>query len=317
MRHLQANFSSSIADKTVVGMVQKLVCAHNTYKFGKIWDKMAEKCVAGTTWLDRINHGNKTNWAISYDTGGRRWGIPTSNNAEVMNFVFKGVRKLPVTAIVEATFYKLNSYHVRYRAAAELREHRWTDKVMEKMERRHNKARTHTVTLFNLDQGNYQVVSPARRSRSGIGIPRKTWGVNITEGQCECQKPMIYHMPCSHIIAVCIHRGISHEAFIHPCYSIEYLKRSYENSFYPVKERSQWSKRDEVCSFTLFPGEKLVRKNQDGRMKRGRRREVRYHNTMDTMYKEKRTKNCSVCKQAGHTKPRCTQPGGGRYNGPS
>jgi len=184
------------------------------------------------------------------------------------------------------------------------------------MELRHNKSRMHTVTLFNLDQGNYQVIAQARRSRSGIGIPSKTWGVNIIEGQCECQKPMIYHMPCLHIIAVCIHRGISHEAFIHACYSIEYLKRSYENSFYPVKERSQWRKRGEVCNFTLFPGDKLVRKNDNGRIKHGRRQEVRIHNSMDTMYKEKHTKNCSVCKLPGHTKPRCTQRGGGRYNGP-
>ena len=42
----------------------------------------------------------------------------TSNNAEVMNFVFKGIRSLPVTAIVETTYYKSNIYFVKYRNIA-------------------------------------------------------------------------------------------------------------------------------------------------------------------------------------------------------
>jgi hypothetical protein len=156
MRHLEANFSSHATDKTVVPLVPRLVCAHNKYKFQKIWERMEKKYIAGTEWLAKIP---KPNWTLSYDKEGRRWGITTSNNAEIMNYVFKGIRKLPVTAIVMETFYKLNCYHVRYKAASEIREKQWSDVVTEKMERRRNKAATHEVTCYNFNEGVYQVVT--------------------------------------------------------------------------------------------------------------------------------------------------------------
>jgi len=313
MRHLEANFSSHATNKTVIPLVPRLVCAHNKYKFKKIWEKMETKYPEGTEWLSRVP---KASWTLSHDNNGRRWGLTTSNNAEIMNYVFKGIRKLPVTAIVMATFYKLNCYHVRYRADAESRDKQWSDMVMEKMERRRTKAATHIVTCYNLDEGVYQVETRPRRTTSGIGIPGKTWEVNFNEGNCGCQKPMIYHYPCSHIISVGMHKVVSPEPFIHPCYSLDNLKHTYERSFYPVKERSHWRPRAEVCNFRLYPGDKLVRKDSNGRMKRGRRREIRFKNSMDTMHTSVRANCCSVCKLPGHTKPRCTQRGGGRYNGP-
>ena len=38
----------------------------------------------------------------------------TSNMAECFNNVLKGVRALPVTALVQYTFYKLNEYFQKY-----------------------------------------------------------------------------------------------------------------------------------------------------------------------------------------------------------
>jgi hypothetical protein len=38
----------------------------------------------------------------------------TSNMAECFNSVLKGVRQLPVTAIAEYTFQKLNEYFLKY-----------------------------------------------------------------------------------------------------------------------------------------------------------------------------------------------------------
>ena len=41
--------------------------------------------------------------------GGWRWGIMTTNGSESLNAVFKQSRMLPVAAVVEDTFYKLNA----------------------------------------------------------------------------------------------------------------------------------------------------------------------------------------------------------------
>ena len=50
-------------------------------------------------------------WALSHD-GGQRYGIMTTNIFEVFNNVLKGARNLPITTLVQLTFFLLNSYSV-------------------------------------------------------------------------------------------------------------------------------------------------------------------------------------------------------------
>ena len=53
-------------------------------------------------------------WALSHD-GGRRYEIMKTNISEVFNSALKGARGLPVTALVQLTFFCLNSYFVARR----------------------------------------------------------------------------------------------------------------------------------------------------------------------------------------------------------
>ena len=50
-------------------------------------------------------------WALSHD-GGQRYGIMTTNMSTVFNSVLKGARSLPITALVQLTFFRLNNYFV-------------------------------------------------------------------------------------------------------------------------------------------------------------------------------------------------------------
>jgi len=168
MRYFQANFNSKCSDKILVPMLAKLIWAHNKYKFDKIFNEMTKLNAKAMKWFE---DKNRKKWAISYDEGGRRWGIPTSNNAETMNSVFLGMRKLPVTAIVMEIFYKLNSYFVRYREQAVNREMNrlmWSDFVMKKMEKRSRKAGTHKVRPYNCDRGIYEVITGSRCTSVGF-----------------------------------------------------------------------------------------------------------------------------------------------------
>lgn len=54
-------------------------------------------------WVDNIP---KQKWTQSHDDG-RRWGHMTSNLVESQNNVYKGIRGLPITAIVKASYYRL------------------------------------------------------------------------------------------------------------------------------------------------------------------------------------------------------------------
>ena len=66
-----------------------------------------------TMWLEDQME-NKFKWALAYDDGSR-YGVCNTNISEVLNKVLKRVRAMPISAIVEYTFYKVNSYFV----------HRW------------------------------------------------------------------------------------------------------------------------------------------------------------------------------------------------
>ncbi|RYR13238.1 hypothetical protein Ahy_B04g070342 isoform B [Arachis hypogaea] len=59
-------------------------------------------------------------YALAFD-GGYRWGHMTTNLMECINSVLKDARNLPITALVKATFYRLNELFTRKRAEAESR----------------------------------------------------------------------------------------------------------------------------------------------------------------------------------------------------
>ena len=53
------------------------------------------------SWIDRIP---LEKWTQAYD-GGKRYGHMTTNLAECINFLLKGARSLPISALVKATCY--------------------------------------------------------------------------------------------------------------------------------------------------------------------------------------------------------------------
>ena len=59
-------------------------------------------------WLETIP---LEKWALSHDRG-RKYGIMTTNMSEVFNIVLKGARSLPIIALVQLTYFRLNDYFV-------------------------------------------------------------------------------------------------------------------------------------------------------------------------------------------------------------
>ena len=108
----------------------KLVCAA---KAVRTFDIRLEKLktmmnAEATAWLEEqmVNKHKLTN---AFDEGGAKYGVQNTNISEVLNKVFKDIHALPVSAIVEYTFYKVNSYFV----------HKWL-KARVEIDRRPNKV---------------------------------------------------------------------------------------------------------------------------------------------------------------------------------
>ena len=70
--------------------------------------EMRSEFPRAANWLDQIP---KSKWTQAYDEG-KMYRHTTTNLAECMNFVLKGARIFPITALVKETFNKINYYFV-------------------------------------------------------------------------------------------------------------------------------------------------------------------------------------------------------------
>ncbi|CAK8536070.1 unnamed protein product [Lathyrus sativus] len=61
--------------------------------------------IEASNWIDNIH---REKWARAFD-GRQRWGHMTSNLADAMNSVLKATRNLPITALVQSTYYRMGS----------------------------------------------------------------------------------------------------------------------------------------------------------------------------------------------------------------
>ena len=139
-------------------------------------------------------------WALSHDEG-RRYGIMTTNMLEVFNSVLKGARSLPLIALVQLTFFHLNSYFVARRELGANRlasDEQFTLYVDARIRGRVVKAGSMEIVLYDHVQALFHV-----KSRKG-----RTHRLNLHDKNCTCGKTLIYGFPCSHIIEACQHRCV-------------------------------------------------------------------------------------------------------------
>ena len=85
------------------------------WKFDVLWQVVDNMCAellkeqdstsSRRRFTQWIKYAPKEKWSILYDTGGRRYGIETTNHAECYNMVMRHVRGFPLVGIVEFIMY--------------------------------------------------------------------------------------------------------------------------------------------------------------------------------------------------------------------
>ena len=116
--------------------------------------------------------------------------------SEVFNSVLKGARSLPITALVQLTLFRLNSYFVARREQGYNRlasDQQYTPYVDAKIKAHVVKDGSFEIVFYDRNQGRFHVKS--KRDR--------THRLNLHDHKCTCGKTLIYGFPCSHIIAAC------------------------------------------------------------------------------------------------------------------
>lgn len=298
LRHMRANF----LDKHKGGEMKRLFwvagCSPQDRKFKKVLEQIQLLDRETTRWFETANNRK---WTLAHD-GGYRYGIMTTNLSEIFNGVMKGARGMPITAIVEMSFYRCVAYFEKWRGIATIAigdlnqpdteaQHKYSHKIHLRMHYNDKKAEKHEVRIFDSSAAGVYSVTTGRRGCKGGNVQIVRFG----EGNCSCGKWVAYHIPCSHVIACCKAQHVEPRNFVSPYYNVESYFKTWRATFQPLEHEDNWNVH--VPYFVPHPTLRRAGKS-------GRPRSRRIRNSMDFQV-DKRKIHCSICKQEGHTRRRC------------
>jgi hypothetical protein len=105
IRHIAQNFMRATKDKNLRKKVVNVGYSLTQPSFQYYRDEIRLSNEDAGRWLNNIP---VEQWTREFDRG-CRWGHMTTNLVECMNDVFKGIKNLPITALVRSTYYRLAS----------------------------------------------------------------------------------------------------------------------------------------------------------------------------------------------------------------
>jgi hypothetical protein len=162
-----------------------------------------------------IQNEPKEKWCLMFDEGGARHGIKTTNFDESYNCVLRSARPLTLVGIIEFFMYSTMLYfHTRSQIADEVMKNtqmRYCTNMTEYLTKAQGKALKHKVTTQPLHQSNDNeimwIYEVACEEKMRLGPRReKTFQVAEVGNQiCRytCRKPLLLHIPYSHVVVVC------------------------------------------------------------------------------------------------------------------
>jgi SWIM zinc finger len=144
---------------------------------------------------------------------------------------------LSIIAIVEGTWYKCVSWfdERRNKSIALFNEGKlWSRKVTDKLIKRAEKSRPHKVDPYGYDLGDYEVIHHDETLPNG-DYENFKYTVNIKEEsmpKCDCLKPDLTGIPCSHILTVISVRKLQLNQFVCPLYRVQALLSTWSSRFF-------------------------------------------------------------------------------------
>ena len=230
----------------------------------------------------------------------------TTNLLKCFNGVLKGARSLPITTMVQYTFYKVNSYFDdrQNKTLEQLEEgQKWCKYAYDKFEANQEKAKFHMVRRMSAQHCLYTVETQSSLLNTGGGA--HTHRVSLVDKTCTCGKWEANKIPCSHLIAVCAKYNHDATKFMDRFYRVEERYHSYKPIFQPLKDRLEWPEPQERR--IMMPNPRLIRE-------KGRPKSTRIRNEMDDEDRELPTLlwiengpklKCGLCRQEGYNRRTC------------
>jgi hypothetical protein len=111
----------------------------------------------------------------------------TTNLSESFNHVLKNARVMPISTLVQLTFYRCNGYWVKQRCeASDVIQSGviWPPTIQLELIMSRDRLRDYTAMLFDSEQWMFQVNTPIK-----MGVIKEVkWAVSLNERTCTCGK---------------------------------------------------------------------------------------------------------------------------------
>ena len=270
------------------------------HKFNRYLQRLEEQSPEAIEWINR-HCPLPDQWAMAHD-GGHRFGHSNTNIAECVNSVLKDARRLPVTALVQHTFYNMVRYfdnRKRFYTSQMASGKVLTPYCMQLIERHLARANSHRVVAFDRHTGVCEVITGYNRERRKGGNKQV---VRLNQRSCTCGKFQQLKIPCSHAIACCMEVGVDYMMFVDDVYSLARTIQCYATNFHPLGNEAYWPAIDDDDGRKVIPDE-------DTRRHRGHPA-GRRKNEMDTgPSSQKKNQTCSRCGSVGHNRRKCKASG--------
>ncbi|MED6157137.1 hypothetical protein PIB30_118715 [Stylosanthes scabra] len=185
IRHIGSNFLREFGNKYLHRLLVNLGYSKTVGEYETRYERLKANGERYTQWLDRIPRAQH---ALAYD-GGLRWGHMTTNLVECINRMLKGARSLPITAVVKATFYRLNELFTRKRTEAEARIRAgqpFSELVTRKLQENQKASGNIIVNCFDKQNHVFEV----REMPNGV-----EYTVNLRIRHCDCGEFQVDRIP--------------------------------------------------------------------------------------------------------------------------
>ncbi|XP_029149658.1 uncharacterized protein [Arachis hypogaea] len=139
----------------------------------------------------------------------------TTNLVECINSVLNGARNLPITALVKATFYRLNELFTRKRAEAEAWitvDHVFSEIVTSKLHANQLASGNIQVNCFDRQNEVFEV----REMPSEV-----EYAVDLRRQRCDCSEFQVDRIPCRHVFACCANQRLDWQVYVHEVYNMD------------------------------------------------------------------------------------------------
>ncbi|XP_042067415.1 uncharacterized protein LOC121810735 [Salvia splendens] len=202
--YLRKNILTKLKGKgsNVKGMVWALGVTTQVRKYMRRRRALREESLVA---IHELNKAKKENRSLCYDDE-LRWGVTLKNMSESFNSVLKGIRELPIRALVDLTFWRTVQWWADRKTEIQHTEGRLSPWARDKLAAYDAEGQLHYCSVLDRELGHYQILSRPR-FENGQANGNNRQEVEFLDSKCTCGKWQMWRVPCSHACVVARYRG--------------------------------------------------------------------------------------------------------------